>query len=196
MVHRGTALFSRDMCVKQISNIVFTLFSKKAKRKPKKGSTMTYTEAVRPHTSSRLREPQTAPAPPRAQSAARLERGPHTHNARLGLTTAQHKTRPRHERTPERTGKGTLANTAHGHAQRGYKSTTSPCGAPSRSCTHTCESAVHHATSSEERGRVPFDPGRREGGCLSAPSRSVRLWRGHSRNSYLSRVYRALSSRL
>lgn len=43
---------------------------------------MTVQKAVRPHTSSRLREPQTAPAPPKAQSAARLERGPHTHNAR------------------------------------------------------------------------------------------------------------------
>lgn len=194
MVHRGTALFSRDMCVKQISNIVFTLFSKKAKRKPKKGSTMTYRGCPAPHKLATARTPNRAGAAESTERGSSRARPAHAQRS----ASQQHNTKPAPdtERTPERTGKGTLANTAHGHAQRGYKSTTSPCGAPSRSCTHTCESAVHHATSSEERGRVPFDPGRREGGCLSAPSRSVRLWRGHSRNSYLSRVYRALSSRL
>ena len=155
MVHRGTALFSRDMCVKQISNIVFTLFSKKAKRKPKKGSTIGRTEAVRPHTSSRLREPQTAPAPPRAQSAARLERGPHTHNARPHNSTTQNPfpTRKGHRRGR---GKGHLPTRHMGMHREGTSQLPPPVG-------HRVAAAHTHASPRSTMQPVV----RREGECRS-----------------------------
>merc|ERR1711924_451205 len=155
---------------------------------------MTYTEAVRPHTSSRLREPQTAPAPPRAQSAARLERGPHTHNARPHNSTTQNPP-PTRKDTGEDGKRDTCQHGTWACTERVQVNYLPLWGTESQLHTHLRVRGPH-ATSSEERGRVPFDPGRREGGCLSAPGRSVRLWRGPSRNSSLSRVYRALSSRL
>lgn len=86
----GGLLCSRVTCVKQISNIVFTLFSKKAKRKPKKGSTMTYRGCPAPHKLATARTPNRAGAAESTERGSSRARPAHAQRS----ASQQHNTKP------------------------------------------------------------------------------------------------------
>lgn len=154
MVHRGTALFSRDMCVKQISNIVFTLFSKKAKRKPKKGSTMTYRGCPAPHKLATARTPNRAGAAESTERGSSRARPAHAQRS----ASQQHNTKPAPDTKGHRRGrgKGHLPTRHMGMHREGTSQLSPPVG-------HRVAAAHTHASPRSTMQLVV----RREGECRS-----------------------------
>ena len=153
MVHRGTALFSRDMCMKQNSNISLLSFPKSKTQNARTGSTRRRTEAVRPHKLA------TARTPNRAGAAESTERGSsRARPAHAQRSASQHIQNPPPTRKGHRRGrgKGHLPTRHMGMHREGTSQLSPPVG-------HRVAAAHTHASPRSTMQLVV----RREGECRS-----------------------------